>query len=255
MVPTICIRDLTIGHGKPKVIVPIVGITHNEILSTVEKIDFAQIDLIEWRVDFFEDVFDTEKLNETLAELRKILKEIPLLFTFRTKLEGGEKEINLDNYVNLNLSAARSGYVDLIDVEIMSGDEAVKTLIASLHENNIKVIASNHDFHKTPPKDELVARLRKMQDMNADILKIAVMPQSKEDVLELLSATTLMHSRYANKPIVTMAMGPLGVITRLTGEVFGSSMTFGAVGQVSAPGQIPVDDLETVLSIVHNSII
>ena len=94
--------------------------------------------------------------------------------------------------------------------------------------------------------------MRKMQDMGADIPKIAVMPQNKADVLTLLAATEEMSRVYADRPIITMSMGGDGVISRLCGEVFGSSMTFGAVGQVSAPGQISVDQLFDALSIIHH---
>ncbi|NLL81887.1 MAG: type I 3-dehydroquinate dehydratase, partial [Tissierellia bacterium] len=109
-------------------------------------------------------------------------------------------------------------------------------------------------FFKTPEKDEIVSRLRKMQNMGADIPKIAVMPQSTEDVLTLLAATNEMHTKYADRPIITMSMGPLGVISRLSGELLGSSMTFGALGALSAPGQIPVDELITTLEILHKAL-
>lgn len=254
MIRTVQIRNLTIGQGKPKVIVPIVGRTRSEILWNAQSVNFEQIDLIEWRVDFYEDVFDSVKLLDTLALLRDAIKEMPLLFTFRTKSEGGEKEIDINDYVKLNSEVAQTGFVDLIDVEIMSGDVVVENLIKSIHRYGVKVIASNHDFHKTPSAEEIIFRLKKMQDFNADILKIAVMPNNRDDVLELLNATGKMQSEYADRPVVTMSMGGLGVITRLTGEVFGSSMTFGAAGQVSAPGQIPVEELEVVLNIVHNAL-
>ena len=82
-----------------------------------------------------------------------------------------------------------------------------------------------------------------MQDMNADIPKIAVMPQNKKDVLTLLAATEEMTTNYADRPIITMSMAGTGVISRLCGEVFGSSMTFGAAKKASAPGQMGVNDL------------
>lgn len=75
-----------------------------------------------------------------------------------------------------------------------------------------------------------------MQDMNADIPKIAVMPQNRKDVLTLLAATEEMATNYADRPIITMSMAGTGVISRLCGEVFGSSMTFGAAKKASAPG-------------------
>lgn len=248
------VRGVKIGEGAPKVIVPIVGKNEYEILERAELISAMNIHIVEWRVDFYEDVFDVEKVLSTAEKMRKALKDIPILFTFRTKKEGGEKEISMEQYTALNKAAAQSGHVDLIDVEVFSGDEIVKENINNIQGAGVLVVASNHDFFKTPEKEELVSRLRKMQDMNADILKIAVMPTNKADVLTLLSATEEMFSKYANRPLITMSMGPMGVVSRLSGEVFGSSMTFGAVGQVSAPGQIPVEDLSNVLEIMHKAL-
>ena len=92
-----------------------------------------------------------------------------------------------------------------------------------------------------------------MQDMGADIPKIAVMPQSKKDVLTLLSATEEMTRCHATSPIITMSMADTGVLSRLCGEVFGSSMTFGAAKKASAPGQMGVEDLSTVLDLLHKA--
>ena len=90
-----------------------------------------------------------------------------------------------------------------------------------------------------------------MQDFDADLPKIAVMPTCHQDVLTLLSATLEMAETYADRPIITMSMSGTGVISRLTGEFFGSA--FGAAAKASAPGQIPVSELETVLSVIHKS--
>ena len=120
-------------------------------------------------------------------------------------------------------------------MEIFSGDSVVRENIDGIHQAGRIVVGSNHDFQRTPSQADLIFRLRKMQDMGADIPKIAVMPRSAGDVLTLLSATEEMARCYADRPIITMSMFLPGVVSRLCGEVFGSSMTFGAVGQVSAP--------------------
>ena len=210
-------------------------------------------DIAEWRVDWYEDVFEMDTLMQTLSQVREALGDMPLLFTFRTKKEGGEKEISPEQYAQLNKAVAEIVYVDLVDVEAFTGDEIVTSIISHAHANGVKVIASNHDFHKTPEKSDIIYRLRKMQDMNADIPKIAVMPQNKKDVLTLLSATEEMTSLYADRPIITMSMAGTGVISRLCGEVFGSSMTFGAAKKASAPGQMGVNDLSTVLDLLHKA--
>ena len=250
---TVKIRDIEIGAGAPKIIVPIVGITKEDIIEEAKTFDSIPVDVVEWRADWFEGVFDFAKVEDVLKDLRTVLGNIPLLMTFRTSKEGGEKAIEPDAYAELNIKAAQTGYVDLVDVEIFTGDEIVKKIIDGAHAAGVKVIASNHDFFKTPAKTDIIYRLRKMQDMNADIPKIAVMPQNKKDVLTLLAATEEMTTNYADRPIITMSMAGTGVISRLCGEVFGSSMTFGAAKKASAPGQMGVNDLNTVLGLLHNA--
>lgn len=250
---TVKVRNIEIGTGAPKIIVPIVGVTKEEILSAARSFDAIPIDVVEWRVDWFEGVFDFARVEDVLKELRDILGDTPLLMTFRTSKEGGEKDIDAEAYKELNIKAAKTGYVDFVDVEIFTGDKIVSEIIDAVHAAGVKVIASNHDFDKTPAKSDIIYRLRKMQDMGADIPKIAVMPQSKKDVLTLLAATEEMTSCYADRPIITMSMAGTGVISRLCGEVFGSSMTFGAAGKASAPGQMGVEDLNTVLALLHDA--
>ena len=251
---TVQVKNTVIGEGRPKICVPIVGKTKTDILEEAKKITTLPVDVVEWRVDWFDDVFATEKVLETAKELQEVLKDIPVLLTFRTSKEGGEKEISVNDYAALNIAAAQSGYVDLIDVEAFTGDEVVKDIIEGAHAHGVKVVASNHDFDKTPDKDDIVGRLVKMQELGADIPKIAVMPQCKKDVLTLLEATREMAEEHADRPIITMSMAGTGLISRLCGEVFGSALTFGAVGKASAPGQMNASDLREILTLIDKSI-
>ena len=251
---TVQVKNTVIGEGRPKICVPIVGRTKTDILEEAKKITTLPVDVVEWRVDWFDDVFATEKVLETAKELQEVLKDIPVLLTFRTSKEGGEKEISVSDYAALNIAAAQSGYVDLIDVEAFTGDDAVKAVVEEAHKHGVKVVASNHDFDKTPAKSDIIYRLRKMQELGADIPKIAVMPQNKKDVLTLLAATEEMVNNYADRPIITMSMAATGVISRVCGEVFGSALTFGAVGKASAPGQMGAGELKEMLTTLHESL-
>ena len=251
---TVKIRNVEIGAGIPKICVPIVGVTKEDILAQAKALQSLPADVVEWRIDWFENVFDFDALKDALTDLRAVLRGLPLLMTFRTSKEGGEKAIDAEDYAELNIKAAQTGLVDLIDVEVFTGDEIVSRIIREAHAAGVKVVASNHDFDKTPDKDDIVSRLRKMQAMDADIPKIAVMPRSKKDVLTLLAATEEMATDYADRPIITMSMAGTGVISRLCGEVFGSALTFGAAGKASAPGQMGVQDLSTVLGLLHNAL-
>ena len=219
------VRGVRIGEGIPKIIVPIVEVTRKEIIRKAESLAEVRKDIVEWRADWFEEGSDPAAVEEVLRELRGALGNTPLLFTFRTLREGGEKAIEPEDYAALNISAAKSGFADLIDVEIFTGDEIVREIIESAHKEGVKIVGSSHDFDRTPEKDEIVGRLR--EEMTAE---------------------------YADRPIITMSMSGTGLISRLCGEVFGSSCTFGAVGKVSAPGQMNAEDLDTVLELIHKGL-
>lgn len=250
---TLMIRNVKIGSGAPKVIIPLVGKTEEELLDEAVLVKSTNPDLVEWRVDYFEKVDKLSAVENISRKLRSALDDIPLIFTFRTAREGGVKELSNDYYTQLNLAAIKSGSIDLVDVELFSTEDNIQTILLAAKEHGVFVIMSNHEFSYTPQKDEIISRLLQMQKLGADILKIAVMPRSVGDVLTLLDATNMMKEQYAEKPVVTMAMGGLGLITRLSGEVFGSSLTFASGKEASAPGQIPVAELRTALEILHKN--
>lgn len=251
---TVKIRNLELGAGIPAICIPNVGKTRKEITSLTRQYKNMHMDLMEWRADWFEDVEETAKVKEVLTEIRQILGDTPLLFTFRTEKEGGVHTMSTESYIALNQAVAAAGIADLIDVELFTGYDLVTDLISFIHAKDTKVIVSNHDFNKTPAKSDIIYRLRKMQDMNADIPKIAVMPRNKKDVLTLLAATEEMVSNYADRPVITMSMSGTGSISRLSCEVFGSCLTFGSGSMASAPGQINAEELYHILHSVHRAL-
>ena len=91
---TVQVRNITLGEGRPKICVPIVGQTKDDILLEAGTFARIPVDVVEWRVDWFEDVFDTDKVLDVAKDLQTVLKDTPILFTFRTAKEGGEKAIS-----------------------------------------------------------------------------------------------------------------------------------------------------------------
>ncbi len=245
------VRDIIIGEGIPKICVPIMGNDDEEIFEGLKGIKDVEVQVIEWRVDFYQDIHNIDSLYKTLAKLREVVGNLPILATFRSKKEGGNKEISVQQYIDLNKCMIDSGYIDLIDVETYTGDSIVKELIDYAKDKEVKVVLSNHDFDKTPDKEEIINRLCKMQELGADICKIALMPNNPKDVLTLLDATYEMTTMYADRPIVTMSMSAIGGVSRMIGEVFGSAITFGAMGKSSAPGQFPVEELSQGLKMFN----
>lgn len=243
------VKDIVFKDGNPKICVPITGITDYQILSDLENLRYYNFDLIELRIDFYENVEDLYKVKNLLLKIRKKFSK-PLLFTFRTKLEGGMHEMSEEKYFSLNREVIENKLADLIDIELYRNEESIKETIALANKNDVKVIISNHDFISTPPKEEIISRLVKMQQLGADITKIAVMPNCEEDVLTLMAATLEMKKEKADRPFITMAMGSLGVVTRLSGHLLGSCLTFASLNKASAPGQINVRSAREVLNLL-----
>lgn len=254
LLKAVTVKDVTIGDGIPKVCVPMVGETVSKLMEEAALLHTLDFDVVEWRVDFFEDLEKVDSVKAALAEIRAVLGDKPIIFTLRSAKEGGNKQVSLEYYFELNKAVAETGMADLIDVELFSDEKLIKKLIDVAHANHVFVIISNHDFAKTPPKDEIVSRLRKEQELGGDILKIAVMPTNSADVLSLLEATNTMNEQFAEVPLITMSMGGKGVISRLAGEVFGSALTFGAAKKASAPGQIAAAELRSFLSVLHENL-
>lgn len=247
---TLIIRGVELGNGRPKICVPITGKAREDVLQEAELAKQEGADLIEWRADYYQDIMDIEKAVEMAKALRICAGEMPILFTYRT--EGCSDTISLEDYVALNERMAMEKTVDIIDVELFMGDEVCQKLCEFAHANQCTAIISNHDFEGTPSEMEIVDRLRKMRKLGADIPKIAVMPHNVEDVLTLLSATTHYAEQYAEGPLITMSMKWLGGISRVSGEIFGSALSFGSTLRVSAPGQLSVTDLKYILNVLHS---
>lgn len=240
---TVKVRNIVLGEGLPKIAVPNVGVTEEEILASAKEIAAAKPDIMEWRIDYYEaGIMDNEKLIATAKALRDVVGELPILVTFRTKNEGGVLELGEYEYLDLVATVVTNRLGDAVDIELFHDEERVKDLVKQAHNYNVVVIMSNHDFEKVPAKDVIEFRLKKMADLGADVPKLACMPHSADDVLTLLSATNDARKALST-PIITMAMADLGKVSRIAGQVFGSCLSFGAVGKTSAPGQLSIEDL------------
>lgn len=247
---TVKIKGTEIGKGIPKICIPITGKNREEILLDIEEILKQRPDLAEWRADCYEEGDQEEKVLEMLETITDKLGQIPLLFTFRTAGEGGSKEISFENYVKLLCRAADTGRIDLADVEIFFGQEASGELVGRLQEKGVRVVASNHHFEGTPPKEEMLEILEEMYNSSSDILKIAVMPRSFADLLTLLDTTKEASGKY-DRPLITMSMGETGFLSRICGEFTGSALTFAAGRNASAPGQAAAANMRSILENIH----
>lgn len=249
------IKNTVIGQGAPKIIVPTTGSTAEQVLAQAKAIgENPDADLIEYRIDYLEFATDAGRVAALGKQIVAAANGKPLILTFRTQPEGGKRKISDREYGELYRALISAHFIDILDVEMFRQPEVVQQILEAAHRAGIKVVISSHDTEKTPETTEMIARLRKQDEMGADILKIAVTPHDAKDVLRLLDATNQVRESYSRKPLLTMSMGGLGAITRLSGEVFGSDLTFGMTGESSAPGQIEAKSLRQALETVNTAI-
>ena len=237
------IKDILIGDGIPKVCVSVVSDNHQAIITDIIRLMDYDIDIIELRIDYFKELLNQQKLKELFKMIATLEMKQALILTYRSVKEGGLGELSHEEYINLYKIALDSGAFDIYDVELSSGTNAIITLNNMIHEANHKVIMSSHDFTRTPSLDTMLEKIKQMDSLEADIIKLAVMPEDYKDVL----------LEIYDKPIVTMSMSNLGIATRILGEQFGSAITFGKDNVASASGQIDIRSLKEALKIVHEN--
>lgn len=243
------IKNQVFGEGVPKICVPLVATTKEGLVKEAQLAKDSTCEVVEWRGDLFEAVHDVEAVLATLEELRKILAEKLLLFTFRTIEEGGKREFSLREYQGLYETVAKSQQVDMLDVELGVAEFLGRGFIQKLKARKMVIVMSYHNFDKTPADGEMVLKVSVMKQFGADMGKISVMPHSLKDVLGLMNLSVKLQG-LVELPLILISMGDLGKTTRISGELIQSVMTFGALTTASAPGQIPVEELRNVLNVM-----
>jgi 3-dehydroquinate dehydratase-1 len=232
---------------------PLVAKTKTTILEELFAVLAKQPDVIEWRADFFEGIAETAVTVEIAKEIKLAAGDIPIIFTIRSIREGGQP-IPLSDQAAIELTAeiCRNTGVEYVDCELSNAAEHIEYLKRAAVTAGTKIIGSFHNFSNTPSLEELAQKFSEAEKYQLDVAKVAVMPRNLADVLTLLSATVEAKSRL-KIPLITMSMGRYGAISRMVGGAFGSSLTFGVGSQASAPGQVPIEDLKTVLTIIQKS--
>lgn len=235
---------------KVKICVPVMGTDKAALMAQAKAAAASRADIVEWRADHYEGL-NAAQLPALLQALRQILGGKALLFTIRTKEQGGVLACSQTFYEEAVSAAIRSGCAAYADLEDSTEPERMARLVLLAKEHGVRSIASYHNFSETPETDVLIGKFEQLRDTGADILKTAYMPNCAEDVARLLYATAHFRAQDGERhELITMSMGELGKISRIGGGVFGSAVTFASVCGASAPGQIEIDKLEACLEVL-----
>ncbi len=245
------VRDMVLGQGLPKICIPIMGRDYSQLLESAHFALGQDADMYEWRADYVTEAANQEKILEGMQKLRGLIKDSPLIFTLRSENEGGMQTLSDPTYRNVNASVIESGLADIIDLELNRDQEMIKELTAAAHKKGVHVLLSSHNFEETPPKEDIITILRRMQELDCDITKYAAMANSGADLLILLDAALAMKEKHADRPFVTVAMGEKGMLSRVAGGMFGSALTYAKGKESSAPGQLTSSQVRYIMQLLH----
>ncbi|MBQ9068604.1 MAG: type I 3-dehydroquinate dehydratase [Eggerthellaceae bacterium] len=246
---TLDVRGLRLGEGIPKIVSSVMGTTQEQVLDQARMCLAADVDIVEWRADYLDSI-DEEAVRACLASLRQVVRDVPLLFTLRSVDQGGRCALCSDDLALLVRAAAATSEADVVDVEL--SNPRVQELVGFVQGAKAIALVSSHDFDGTPDHEGICDLFQRELEVGADIAKVAVMANAEGDELRLMAATNLFSADHPHSVVVGIAMGDLGAITRVSGEFFGSALTFCSVGQGSAPGQLDVASTRAAMRQLHD---
>lgn len=257
------VRGVTLGDARTAIIVPLTAADPAVLAVQARRAATSGVvDLVEWRADAVlaacaPDAPSTgggaptgragaaaragAQRRAALAACGEAIREavgnMPVLATVRTAREGGPVEVTPEELLHVHADLLEGPAADLLDIEALAEPAQARLSMILAHEAGRPVVASHHRFDATPPVADMVEILQRLEGAGAAVVKLAVMPRSGEDVLALMEAS-LRASAELTVPRMTISMGPLGALTRLSGALLGQAATFAALEETSAPGQL-----------------
>ena len=220
-------------YSQTKIAIPIFQKDCENVIKVAKDCISKGADVLEFRIDALE--------NPEISEIKKTIEEInfPMIATNRISTEGGSFKGTEEERFEILYECC--DLVDYVDIELQSNDEYIK----KIHDTGVTTIVSYHDFEKTPKLSEITYIVEKEQKLG-DIAKVAFMPQDLDDTLTILAV--LSHC----EDTIAISMGDLGSYTRVMASKFNSPITFAAGTDVTAPGQIDIETMKSLLTMDLN---
>ena len=188
------------------------------------------VELFEMRIDL---------IGEDWPDLARELKR-PWIACVRDRDEGGSWAGDDSEKIDNLLSAVRLG-ASLVDIELKTSN--LKEILPEI-KPRAECILSTHILEKTPPLNELKEIVQRQLEAGADIRKVVTTARSFADNLTVLK----LVSEHSKTKIVSFAMGPSGITSRILSPLLGGYLTYASLGEgkESAPGQVTVSELTNI---------
>ena len=211
-----------------------------EEAQAIDVMRYHDADIIEWRADFL----PKEAILQVAPAIFEKFAGRELVFTLRTRSEGGQIELSSEEYVQIIKEVAQLYQPDYIDFEYFSYKDVFDQMLGFPN-----LVLSYHNFQETP--ENLMEILSELTSLNPKVVKIAVMANTEQDVLDLMNFTRGFKTLNPEQEYVTISMGKVGKVSRITSDVTGSSWSFASLDEASAPGQISLSSMKKIRELLN----
>ena len=206
----------------------------------IDAMRFIDADIIEWRADFL----PKEAILQVAPAIFEKFAGRELLFTLRTRAEGGEIDLDSAEYVQIIKDVAQLYQPEYIDFEYFSHKEVFEEML-----DFPNLVLSYHNFQETP--ENMMEILSELTSLTPKVVKVSVMAHTEQDVLDLMNFTRGFKTLNPEQEYVTISMGKMGKVSRITSDVTGSSWSFASLDEASAPGQISLSSMKKIREILN----
>lgn len=212
------------------------------VCAVIVDSDLKAIEEVEPLIDLFEVRIDL--VGEGWQDLIKRLGK-PWIACNRIADEGGSWRGDEQRRIGQLFEAAELG-AEAVDIEL--GTPNLKEVVRQI-DKKAKRLISFHQMALTPSLDDMSDIVRSQLEAGADICKVITTAQGFEDNLTVLQ----LIAQFPNTRIVSFAMGPLGLASRVLCPLVGGDFTYASIekGRESAPGQVTVSDLRKIYEMVE----
>jgi len=206
----------------------------------IDAMRYIDADIIEWRADFL----PKEAILQVAPAIFEKFAGRELLFTLRTRAEGGEIDLDSAEYVQIIKDVAQLYQPEYLDFEYFGHKDVFEQML-----DFPNLVLSYHNFQETP--DNMMEILSELTSLTPKVVKVSVMAHTAQDVLDLMNFTRGFKTLNPEQEYVTISMGKVGKVSRITSDVTGSSWSFASLDAASAPGQISLSNMVKIREILN----
>lgn len=233
-----------VGRDRPLVCVPLVGTDASSMVEQAIRAARLAPDLAEVRADYFTGA-DESSLKRLISDIAGL--GLSVLLTNRRHQEGGARAQHEPARLALLHAGIVSGALSAFDIELATAPAERERLIEFGLRHAAPAIVSFHDFNTVPDDETLDDLFQAMEASGASVGKLAVTPRDTAAVARLLRWCRARTAGPGRMPLIVLGMGAYGLVTRITGHLAGSALTYAATDHAggSAPGQPTVTELRS----------